>query len=300
MTTFQIQCFLQVAKYLNFTEAANHLFVAQSSLSRNISNLESELGFSLFIRTRKFVRLTPAGAILYKEFSRILEETESAIDKARNAEKSQSGDLRLEMIETQRSETFLPQALSLLRKKHPNIHIDTIVGNFSKLREDLMSGQVDFVITMGFDLYDFPPDKIINQNIMQLNARVALPANHPLAGRDVIDLKELEKEPVIAIDPEVSHGAYNNIIILCRENGFTPENIITANSIQDLMLKVQSGLGYAILDHNCISNSNTAIANLRLKESQVQYLTVVWKRDNLNPLIPIFTSILAESTHFKD
>ena len=59
MTTFQIECFLNVAKYLNFTEAANHLFIAQSSLSRNISNLEAELGIKLFSRTKKYVRLTP-------------------------------------------------------------------------------------------------------------------------------------------------------------------------------------------------------------------------------------------------
>ena len=51
MTIFQIQCFLNVAEYLNFTEAANHLFVAQSSLSRNVSNLEEELGMKLFVRT---------------------------------------------------------------------------------------------------------------------------------------------------------------------------------------------------------------------------------------------------------
>ena len=59
MTIFQIKCFLNVAEYLNFTEAANHLFVAQSSLSRNISNLEEELGMQLFVRTKKYVRLTP-------------------------------------------------------------------------------------------------------------------------------------------------------------------------------------------------------------------------------------------------
>ena len=53
MTIFQIKWFLNVAEYLNFTEAANHLFVAQSSLSRNISNLEEELGMQLFVRTKK-------------------------------------------------------------------------------------------------------------------------------------------------------------------------------------------------------------------------------------------------------
>ena len=52
MTVFQIQCFLSVAETLNFTEAANRLFIAQSSLSRNISHLEEEIGLTLFIRTK--------------------------------------------------------------------------------------------------------------------------------------------------------------------------------------------------------------------------------------------------------
>ena len=64
MTVFQIQCFLSVAETLNFTEAANRLFIAQSSLSRNISHLEEEIGLTLFIRTKKYVRLTPSGTVL--------------------------------------------------------------------------------------------------------------------------------------------------------------------------------------------------------------------------------------------
>ena len=91
MTIFQIQCFLNVAEYLNFTEAANHLFVAQSSLSRNVSNLEEELGMKLFVRTKKYVRLTSSGAILYEEFSKLMKLGEAAVQKARNAELGENG-----------------------------------------------------------------------------------------------------------------------------------------------------------------------------------------------------------------
>ena len=93
MTIFQIKCFLNVAEYLNFTEAANHLFVAQSSLSRNISNLEEELGMQLFVRTKKYVRLTPCGAVLYEEFSKLLKLGEAAVQKARNAELGENGSI---------------------------------------------------------------------------------------------------------------------------------------------------------------------------------------------------------------
>lgn len=68
MTIFQIQCFLNVAEYLNFTEAANHLFVAQSSLSRNVSNLEEELGMKLFVRTKNMSVSLPAVPFSTKNF----------------------------------------------------------------------------------------------------------------------------------------------------------------------------------------------------------------------------------------
>ena len=148
MTIFQIQCFLNVAEYLNFTEAANHLFVAQSSLSRNVSNLEEELGMKLFVRTKKYVRLTSSGAILYEEFSKLMKLGEAAVQKARNAELGENGSIVLGVIETQRSENFLPHALHLLRENHPNIRIDIISGNFHELRESMLNGRIDIALTL--------------------------------------------------------------------------------------------------------------------------------------------------------
>lgn len=163
MTIFQIQCFLNVAEYLNFTEAANHLFVAQSSLSRNVSNLEEELGMKLFVRTKKYVRLTSSGAILYEEFSKLMKLGEAAVQKARNAELGENGSIVLGVIETQRSENFLPHALHLLRENHPNIRIDIISGNFHELRESMLNGRIDIALTLDFDIVDYPADDIIYQ-----------------------------------------------------------------------------------------------------------------------------------------
>lgn len=108
MTIFQIQCFLNVAEYLNFTEAANHLFVAQSSLSRNVSNLEEELGMKLFVRTKKYVRLTSSGAILYEEFSKLMKLGEAAVQKARNAELGENGSIVLGVLKPSVPRTFCP------------------------------------------------------------------------------------------------------------------------------------------------------------------------------------------------
>ena len=292
MTIFQIQCFLNVAEYLNFTEAANHLFVAQSSLSRNVSNLEEELGMKLFVRTKKYVRLTSSGAILYEEFSKLMKLGEAAIQKARNAELGENGSIVLGVIETQRSENFLPHALHLLRENHPNIRIDIISGNFHELRESVLNGRIDIALTLDFDIVDYPADDIIYQVFFESSPKCVISRSHPLAQQNNLHFDRLSTETMIAIDPSISRGAYNNIVQFCERHGFTPAHTIYATSIQNLLLKVEAGLGFSVLDENCISNSNTAVLSLPFYKTDPLHLVAVWKKDNLNPVIPLFTNYL--------
>ncbi len=79
---------------------------------------------------------------------------------------------------------------------------------------------------------------------------------------------------------------------LCNACGFTPQHILTAKTISDLLLKVESGQGYAILDANCISNSYEGIANIPVRKAGKQNVVAVWRRNNVNSIIPIFMNIL--------
>lgn len=292
MTVFQIQCFLSVAEYLNFTEAANHLFVAQSSLSRNISNLETELGMTLFTRTKKYVRLTPSGAVLYDEFSKLMMLGKSAIEKARNAELGEKGSVALGVIETQRSENFLPDTLNQLRTNHPNIRIDIISGSFSELRKAVLDGSIDIALTMDFDLIDYPTEDIVYQIFFHSTPKCVIAKSHPLARQTPLHLDALSTEPMIAISPSVSRGAYNNIMQFCERHGFSPSETIYVNTIQNVLLKVEAGLGFSVLDENCISNSNTAVLSIPFYKPDPLNLIAVWRKDNLNPVIPLFMNFL--------
>lgn len=292
MTHFQIECFLNVAKYLNFTEAANHLFIAQSSLSRNISNLEEELDMKLFFRTKKYVRLTPAGAVLYKEFSALVEQGKAAIEKARAAGLGQEGAISIGVIESQRSENFLPSVLNALREKYPNIKLSVFRGNFKELRQALFDGKIDISLTMDFDLPGYPASETIFQPFFHSGARCVLSKSHPLAKREYIHLEDLKNVPIVAINPEISYGAYNNAMELCKIHGFTPQEIHLSNSTQDTLLMVESGLGFSILDENCISSANEAIQSIPVLRSDPLVLVAIWKKDNFNPVISLFVNLL--------
>lgn len=300
MTDFQIECFLNVAKYLNFTEAANHLFIAQSSLSRNISNLENELGIRLFSRTKKYVRLTPGGAVLYQEFSHLRELACAAIEKAKRASLGEEGEIRLGVIETQRSENFLPKALEALRSRHPNIQVHLIRGNFKELRDALMNGSIDISLTLDLDLSEYPSSETISQPFFRSSARCVVSTSHPLANQEEIDLEELQNETIIAISPDISRGAYDNLIRLCGIYGYNPSKIAYSRSIQDTLLMVESGLGFSVLDQNCISSSNSAIQSIPIRRSNPMYIVAVWKKENFNPVIPLFISLLVSESDCDD
>ena len=118
-----------------------------------------------------------------------------------------------------------------------------------------MNGKIDIALTLDFDLIDYPTDDIIYQVFFESAPKCVISKAHPLAKPDEIHFDSLSTETMIAIDPAISKGAYNNIVQFCERHGFTPSNTIYASSIQNILLKVEAGLGFSVLDENCISNS---------------------------------------------
>ena len=86
MTLNQLECFMVLAQRLNFTQAADDLFMAQPALSRLISALEKELNLQLFYRNSRSVALTPAGTVFFKKCPKILDEYRGSVVAARLAQ----------------------------------------------------------------------------------------------------------------------------------------------------------------------------------------------------------------------
>lgn len=295
MTTAQIEYFLAVATCLNFTEASKMLFVAQSSLSRNIASLEEELGLKLFTRTKKYVRLTPAGAVLYEEFSKINHMMEGAIVKAKRAEAGKDLHLRIGVIEAQEAEHFLPPAISQLTTLYPTIDINLSRGNFKTLRNDLKEGKIDIAITFDFDLNSFKDQDILYESLYRSVGDCIISKNHPLAQKADVKISDLKDETAIVIDPDVSFGGYNDLIEFCKRHGFTPKHIRTASSVEDIILMVEAGLGYTVIDQNCKLSRGNLIYKLNTNDSVEMSVLAIWKKNNYNPAISLFITNLEKN-----
>ena len=137
LTTQQIRFFLEAAECLNFTEAAKRLFVAQSTLSKQIALLEDELGLKLFYRSNRTVGLTPAGSLFRGEMEKVEHRLTEAIDRARHVNRGLDGTLSVGILDIIDPSLFVSPLLKLFQERYPRVELSISLCGFSKLREGL-------------------------------------------------------------------------------------------------------------------------------------------------------------------
>lgn len=118
MTLNQLECFMVLAQRLNFTQAADDLFMAQPALSRLISALEKELDLQLFYRNSRSVALTPAGTVFFKKCPKILDEYRGSVVAARLAQEGYRGSLTLASCGTPSNQSC-PHSISAFARPIP-------------------------------------------------------------------------------------------------------------------------------------------------------------------------------------
>lgn len=144
----QLERFLVVAECLNFTTAAEKLYVGQSTISRQIQALEEELGVPLLIRGSRSVELTYAGKVLQNEAARILESLDSMTAHVRAVGNGTSGMLKIATLPAP-----VPSLNALLRRCHevyPNLHINYSQSSYDRLTDGLVNNDYDLGLNFSF------------------------------------------------------------------------------------------------------------------------------------------------------
>ena len=148
MNRQQLEMFLSLSKTLNFTKTANDFFTSQPTISRQISLLEEEWGLPLFIRSKREVRLTPAGTIMCGKCKESLELIDDGLLKSRKAEQGNSGKIRIGMLESMNSSFFVTPVAASFNKKYPDIYLSFEKRSFAELRDKLSSGHFDIIFSL--------------------------------------------------------------------------------------------------------------------------------------------------------
>ena len=267
-----LQYFLTVAREESITRAAETLRMTQPPLSRQLKDLEDELGKKLLIRGSKKVTLTEDGMLLRKRAEEMIDLMEKTKAELASSDENIHGEIYIGGGETDAIALFA-QAAGKLQKKHPMVHYHIYSGDAEIVMEKLDKGLIDFGLLVG-------PVDVSRYDNMRLPISdtwgVLMRKDTPLAEKDVICAGDLWDKPLI-----VSQQAYTGSDISAwLEKDLHKLNVVmTYNLIYNAAHFVKAGFGYAItLDHLVNTTGESELCFRPLYPILKAELSIVWKK----------------------
>lgn len=256
-----LKYFLTVAEELNFTKAAEKLFISQPPLSRQIAELENELPAKLFIRNNKKVELTEAGKYFEKEIKELFHNLELITVKTKKIAENVSGEFRIAYISSIYS-SVISELIQYLKKKFPYVNFKLFEISTTKQIEALEKGKIDLGIIRspikspkiksqlwfkdGFSV-------VFNKNLININSEK--------------DIPNLENETFVFFNKDYAPHYHEVLLELCAFYGFTPKVVHESNNINSIVQLVKNGLGISIVPSNIArSNQDPELGFVELKK----------------------------------
>ncbi|WP_263378924.1 LysR substrate-binding domain-containing protein [Granulicella paludicola] len=276
-----LRYFLEVAKTLHITRAAENLHIAQPALTQNIQHLEQELGVQLLERQGRRIALTEAGNVFVEEAERSLNVFEGAQLAAKRAARGEAGEIVIGFQSTA-GLSVVPRMLRQLGQRYPEIKVLLNEMGCTAQRNALRKGEIDVAI-----LYTLPDREFVHHELVPESLVMVLPEDHPLASRESIALKEISDEIIILPAIEVAEVLYRSVLAECAEAGFQPRRIQEVSNAQTALGLVSAGFGISILPAavRYILREGVVIRPIRNSRLQAQ-LTLMWSPRNPSPIIP--------------
>lgn len=252
-----LRYFVIVAEEQNVTRAAARLHVSQPPLSRQIRDLEAELGVELFRRTAKSLALTEAGKIFLIEARAILLRVDEAVETVRTVANHSRGTLHVGYAPSL-TVRLLPKTLMRFERENPGVRVSLHDLSSEECLQQLSAGKIDLALTVR------PPASRMRGLNFEKLARYplccAVATSHPLAGNKAISLRELKQERFIVYSLEDYPEYYESLRTLFRPAGFEPRIGEEYDGVTGLIAAVEAGQGVAI-----VSSSLACLTGQRLK-----------------------------------
>ena len=261
-----LQYFLAVCREQSISGAAEALHLSQPTLSRQLKDMESELGKQLLIRGNRRISLTEEGMILRKRAEEIMELVQKAENEITLSDETIAGDITVGAAETD-GVRFLARAAKALQQDYPDIHLHIVSGDKVSSLESLDRGLVDFCLVLGeFDAGKYESLSVPMQNHIGLLMR----RDSPLAEETVISREKLQGLPLIV----------SRQMLTDKEQVAENLNIVgTYNLLFNGSLMVDEGLGYALCLDKIINVSGDSHLCFRPLEPEApQTMCVIWKK----------------------
>tara|TARA_R110002153_G_scaffold18300_1_gene63966 strand:+ start:639 stop:1550 length:912 start_codon:yes stop_codon:yes gene_type:complete len=290
-----LKSFITVAKYKSFSAAARDLHTVQPAVSRHISALENELGVNLFNRNSREVSITEAGEQLLKDATAILSLTEHAKTQVKLAHNGQVGTLNIAYLGSA-CLSFMATLVHAYRSQFPQVHITLFEMTVTEQIEALTDERID--VAFSRPLQNSISDEFISHNIYIDKLVAIVNTNHQLADKQTINLAQLKDEHFILFKRDEALGLFDEIIIRCKQAGFSPNIISQPRHMQTLVTEVAAGLGVAIGPYCIRKLYSEGCHFMTLDHVDMQIpLQIQYKKHNHSATVRAFAEIALMATN---
>ena len=272
-----LRYFVAVAENLNFTKAAARLHLAQPSLTRQIHNLEEEIGVRLLNRSKSQVALTEEGRSFLVDARRILALAAESILAVQRLSRGETGQLNIAYLSNSDFE-LLPETLGAFRQAFPHVALNLFDMVPAEQFRALEARKID----LGF--VGLPPPATTGrlqwESIARHRTVVVLPVKHPLARKPQVSLRELKTMFFVGLSEKTHPGFRHWLCETCQPEGFTPRILQDAELEPALMTFVAEGLGVSLARERIKKLSHPGVAFRPLTPPVKSDYCIAWNRDN--------------------
>lgn len=282
-----LRYFIAVAEELHFTRAASRLHIAQPPLSRQIRELEEELGVTLLHRTKRRIELTDAGQVFLDKARQVLAAADSAIVETQRAQRGQTGKIAVGFFE-QTAYTLLPPILHAFQKRFPEVDVQLRWYPVVEQVKALQRGDTDIafvrpVVELG---------EVYTELLLKESFVLAVPRDHRFAQQEVVSLNECVGERLINYTQTLAPDYCAAITQACAAAGIVPGDFLEVGQVYTALGLVSAGVGLAFVPASVqrVRFDNVVYRPLREKRLQSQaYLA--WTRPHPSALLTSFVAV---------
>ncbi|MEG0181567.1 MAG: LysR family transcriptional regulator [Peptostreptococcaceae bacterium] len=265
----EFKTFIAVVEHLNFTKAGESINLSQPTVSTHIKNLENYFNTILINRSikQKTISITDNGYLLYKRAREIIISIESIKDELNSMSNSIKGHIKIGASLTI-AEYFLPQFLALFSKQYPDVEVEMIVENTSKICEKVKSSTLDIGLVEGsLSSFDF------NQNFFFKDSMVLTFSPKSNIDKNNFNLDSIKNKKWIVREDGSGTREYLNIFL--SNNKITPRQIMVLGSNHAVKEAVKNDLGISIISKLVTDSEGCALSTVSLSETYNRYFSFI-------------------------
>src|ERR1700731_3182179 len=284
-----LRYFIATGEERHYGRAAERLRVAQPALSRQIQDLEKELGFALFDRLPRGVRLNAAGKLFLTDARRILQDVDEAKLRAERIAHGKAGTLRIGIATAVSWHGIVVDTFRELRRWQPEVELELHHLLSVNQVEAILSGRLD----AGFAASLTPWHKdLAHWEFVQDRMLLAVPKGHHLTKREGIRLRDLREMPFVWFPRWVNPVIYDQMMRACARGGLRAPRIVQEATDRDTNLGlVQCRIGVAWMTESTRWHCPRGIVLLPVVDMNVRLpFNLIWKNDNSSPLLQKFVA----------